>query len=508
MGNKLRTAIAVLMAFSPALLIFSIYKTSWVIPSMAFMSFATIGLFAIAQKMNNYSYESVPFKEESERETNTVKDDITFESVAGVEEIKEEIEEVADFLKNPNKYKVFGAKIPKGILFYGPPGTGKTLIARALANETESNFIYASGSEFIEKFVGVGASRVRSIFERAQKRCPCIVFIDEIDAIGVSRNTDNNSERDQTLNQLLIELDGFNQNEGVVVIAATNRLDMLDDALLRPGRFDRQIYVGNPCLNAREKILQVHLVGKPVAKNVDVRKIASKTGGMSGAHLANIINEAALIAIKKKKKTIAQEDFDEAIVKTSAGLKNSNMLLSEKEKQSISYHESGHAIAECFFNGKMPDRLTIVPHGAALGFMMVDGGEDKMLLAQEDLEKRICVLLAGRASEELVFSELTTGAQNDLQKANQLANQMVCDFGMSRYKNRVFNRQMDAFMSKEINEEITAILDSCYNKTLEMLSINFEMLEKLARELREKELIKRPEIEKVLEGFSITAAAE
>ncbi|MDR2519455.1 MAG: AAA family ATPase [Eubacteriaceae bacterium] len=406
MTKNSKTLAWIMAALTTVSVAFAAIEQSWIILCFTVVNFAAfMALSHQLRKSYSYQKNSAPDADEA-KSYKVVKSDVKFENVAGVEEVKEEIEEVADFLKNPDKYKKFGARVPKGILFYGPPGTGKTMIARALANETDSSFIYASGSEFIEKFVGVGASRVRSIFERAHKRSPCIIFLDEIDAIGVSRNTDNNSERDQTLNQLLVELDGFNQSEGVVVIAATNRLDMLDQALLRPGRFDRHIYVGNPCMNAREKILRVHLKGKPISKSIDVKKLASKTSGLSGAHLENITNEAALIAIKKNKKTITQEDLDEAIIKTSAGLKNANMALSEKEKKSISFHESGHAIAECMYNKNVPDRITIVPHGQALGFMMVDGSEDKMLMAKEDIENKICVLLAGRASEELVFEEL------------------------------------------------------------------------------------------------------
>jgi cell division protease FtsH len=487
-------------------IVLALTQKNWFFIVIGVLNLAGFAFFSFLLR-KSYSYQKNPVVDyEENKNYKIIKSDIKFDSVAGMEEIKEEIEEVADFLKNPEKYKKFGAKIPKGILFYGPPGTGKTMIARALANETDSSFIYASGSEFIEKFVGVGASRVRSIFDRAQKRAPCIIFLDEIDAIGVSRNTDNNSERDQTLNQLLVELDGFNQSDGVVVVAATNRLDMLDAALLRPGRFDRHIYVGNPCMNAREKILKVHLKDKPMAKSIDIHKIASKTSGMSGAHLANITNEAALIAIKKNRKSITQEDLDEAIIKTNAGLKNPNMSLSEKEKKSISFHESGHALAECVYNKNVPDRITIIPHGQALGFMMVDGTEDKMLMARDDLEKKICVLLAGRASEEIIFDELTTGAQNDLQKANELANLMVCEYGMSRYKNRVFNRQIDAFMSREINDEITAILDICYNRVTEMLRENYVILSMLADKLYETELIKKNDIEKIVANVNITVA--
>mgnify|MGYP005774412543 CR=1 FL=1 len=458
-------------------------------------------LILYAVRRGKYSYQHTPDKQEQEETKGNLvtKTNISFDSVAGMEEIKEELEEVADFLKSPEKYKKFGAKIPKGILFYGPPGTGKTLIARALATETDSNFIYASGSEFIEKFVGVGASRIRSLFEKAEKKVPCIIFIDEIDAIGVSRNTDNNSERDQTLNQLLIELDGFNQNEGVVIVGATNRIDMLDQALLRPGRFDRHIYVGNPCVNAREKILKVHLKDKPVSESLDLRKVALKTSGLSGAHLANIANEAALLSIRKKKSVISDEEINEAIIKTTAGLKNANMILTEEERHTVAFHESAHALAECILNDSIPERITIIPHGQSLGFMMADKAEDKFLLDQSDLENKICVLLAGRAAEEIVFDKITTGAQNDLEKANELANMMVCEYGMSQYKNRIFNKQSDAFLSQEINQEITRILDGCYMRVIRLLNEKMDVLSRLAEQLYAKELLKQNEIQKIIQ---------
>jgi cell division protease FtsH len=350
-----------------------------------------------------YSFQSYNIQNEPADAWRTEKPKENFTCVAGMDEIKDELMEMADFLLHPGKYKNFGAKIPKGVLFYGPPGTGKTLLARALANEIDASFIYASGSEFIEKFVGVGAGRIRALFERATKRIPCIIFIDEIDAIGITRNTDNNSERDQTLNQLLIELDGFRQYEGIVVIGATNRVDMLDKALLRPGRFDRQIYIGAPSAKSREKILGYHLKNKPVSPNVDLKKLANRTCGLSGAHLANIVNEAALLAIKKSKNKISEEELDEAIIKIFAGLRNKDLLLSEREKRIVAWHESAHALAEYLLSKTVPERVTLIPYGQVLGFTMTNVREENILLSENDMKDKIRMLLAGRRLRKWSF---------------------------------------------------------------------------------------------------------
>ncbi len=418
-----------------------------------------------------------------------------FKNIGGMEEIKEEMYEVTDFLLNPAKYRALGARIPKGILFYGPPGTGKTLLARELSNEAHANFIYASGSEFIEKFVGVGAGRMRSLFEKAEKKRPSIIFIDELDAIGVSRNTDNNSERDQTLNQFLIEMDGFEQNEGIVVIGATNRYDMLDRALLRPGRFDRQIYIGNPCLRSREEILKVHCANKPMADDVDIHTIAMRTNGLSGAHLENIVNEAALLTVRKNRKKISKAEIDEAFIKVTAGLKNKNMTLSEKEKKYIACHESGHVLAECLLKDSIPQTVSIVPHGEALGFMIENDTEEKNLIDRQELVAQIKILLAGRAAEELVFAKLTTGAQDDLKKANEIAENMVFNLGMSeRFGNRLLDRQYDMNMCAAVNAEIFRIIETAYAEVKSLLKENGASLRRLAAELYEKEVLNSSDI--------------
>ena len=428
-----------------------------------------------------------------------IKSDINFTNVAGLDEIKEELLEISDFLTKPAKYKKFGAKIPSGVLLYGPPGTGKTLIAKALAGECGATFMYASGSEFIEKFVGIGASRIRALFDKARKKAPAIIFIDELDAIGVSRSTDNNSERDQTLNQFLIELDGFSENTGVVVMAATNRMDMLDSALLRPGRFDRHIYVGNPSSITRKEILNHHIQGKPVSKNLDIQKIVEKTNGLSGAHLANIVNESALMAIRKGRKVITNDEFDKAIIKTMEGLKNKSMILNNKEKRIVSFHEAGHALVSFILTGVLPDKVTIVPYGVSLGFVLTGSGEDNLILTKKELEEKICMLLAGRASEEIIFGEISTGAQNDIAKANELANSMVCEYGMSKYKNKTFDIKNDTIFKDEIDEEVTKILDSTYLKAKDIIKSNVEAINKLAKLLYKKEDLSSKDLGKIFD---------
>ncbi|WP_294467866.1 AAA family ATPase [uncultured Anaerofustis sp.] len=428
-----------------------------------------------------------------------IKSDINFTNVAGLDEIKEELLEISDFLTKPAKYKKFGAKIPSGVLLYGPPGTGKTLIAKALAGECGATFMYASGSEFIEKFVGIGASRIRALFDKARKKAPAIIFIDELDAIGVSRSTDNNSERDQTLNQFLIELDGFSENTGVVVMAATNRMDMLDSALLRPGRFDRHIYVGNPSSITRKEILNHHMQGKPVSKNLDINKVVEKTNGLSGAHLANIVNESALMAIRQGRKVITNDEFDKAIIKTMAGLKNKSMILNNKEKRIVSFHEAGHALVSFILTGVLPDKVTIVPYGVSLGFVLTGSGEDNLILTKKELEEKICMLLAGRASEEIIFGEISTGAQNDIAKANELANSMVCEYGMSKYKNKTFDIKNDTIFKDEIDEEVTKILDTTYLRAKEIIKSNVEAINKLAKLLYKKEDLSSKDLEKIFD---------
>ena len=435
--------------------------------------------------------------------------DISFDNIAGMEEIKEELMEIADFLTNPQKYESFGASLPKGVLFYGPPGTGKTMIARALANEAHTDFIYASGSEFIEKYVGVGAGRIRSLFEKARKKKNCIIFIDEIDAIGASRHSDNNSERDQTLNQLLIELDGFNKGDSIVVIGATNRIDLLDKALIRPGRFDRHIYVGNPSESAREKILTMHMKGKPIAADVDAWNIAAKTTEMSGAQLANVVNEAALIAIRHSQPYITNADFDEAILKVTAGLKNRSVRLSERDKQTVAHHEAGHAVAHIVLCNSYPQQITIEARSKSLGLVMTGEGKDGHLLDTEELENRICVLLAGRAAESELLGRITTGAQNDLKRANEIALSMFTEFGMDESH---INKIIDSGSSenyKNISEHYAQeLLEKCYDKSCRLVRENKYIITSIAKILIDKKTINRTEIKQIFEKENLNPIAE
>ena len=399
------------------------------------------------------------------------KPDVTFRDVAGLEEIKEELQETIDFINNSQKYKRMGAKIPKGILFHGPPGTGKTLLAKAVAGETNSTFLYASGSEFVEKYVGVGAKRVRTLFEKAKKEAPSIIFIDEIDAIGTKRNSESNNEKDQTLNQLLVELDGFNTNETVIVIGATNRIDLLDEALLRPGRFDRHIYVGNPNVKARERILEVHTNNKPLDKSINIKEIAKKTTGLSGAQLANIANEAAIIAVRKNKNIISSLEFDAAIERVLAGLEVKNPTILLKEKNTVAFHEAGHALVSRVLN--------------------VD------LVTEKELYYRITGLLAGRAAEKFKFKEITTGAKDDLNKATDIAREMVCSYGMSSLGTLALDEVYIRYNYDSIRQEIKKITDKAYNDALSIIEENNDILEHIAKTLLEHETIDKKELDSI-----------
>ncbi len=431
---------------------------------------------------------TIKVKEQNKKRDDTTKL-VTFKDVAGLEEVKEELSEVIDFIKNVEKYKKMGAKIPKGILFHGPPGTGKTLMASAIAGESNSHFIYASGSEFVEKYVGVGASRIREVFEKAKKNCPSVVFIDEIDAIGSIRNADNNSEKDQTLNQLLVEMDGFNTNDNIVIVGATNRIDMLDPALLRPGRFDRHMFIGNPNVKAREEILKVHTRNKPLATDVDMVEIARKTHGVSGAHLASIANEAAILAVRKNKTTITAEEFYQAIERVLIGLQLKNPSVMEKEKRVVAYHEAGHALIGRVLKNSPVEKISIVPRGQAMGYVLNSTDEDRYLHTRDELQNKICVFLGGRAAEELVFDEITTGAKDDLLKANEIAQQMVCELGMSDLGNRIYKCDHNGEAMPIVEREIKKIIDLAYKKTMDIINENSQSLEKIASELFQKETL-------------------
>jgi cell division protease FtsH len=459
----------------------------------------SISLFFIIRRMGKKPelMLATSLRQEEKKEDNNKKK-VYFDDVAGLEEVKEDLQEITDFLKFPEKYNKMGAKIPKGVMFYGPPGTGKTLMASAISGETNASFIYASGSEFVEKYVGVGASRIRSLFEKAKKQSPCVIFIDEMDAIGVSRSSDNNSERDQTLNQLLVELDGFNRYDNVIVIGATNRMELLDEALLRPGRFDRHIYIGNPNVRAREDILRVHIKNKPIDKNVNIKEIARKTHGMSGAQLANIVNEAAIYAVRSNLSIIGNEEFNKAIERVIAGLKTKNAVISDIERKIVAHHEAGHALVGRILNNDLIEKISIVPHGQSLGFVLNSSNEDRFLMTKKELFQKIQTLLAGRAAEEIIFNEISTGAQNDLIKATEIANQMVCEYGMSSLGNRTFNGKYLSGYESYINKEVNLIIESSYEDSKNTIIKNIGFLKSIAEKLLIEETISGHELDKIL----------
>lgn len=423
----------------------------------------------------------------------------TFNEVAGLHEVKEELMEVIDFLKSPEKYRKMGAKLPKGILFHGPSGTGKTLLAKAIAGESYSSFHNASGSEFVEKYVGVGAKRVRTLFEKAKKDTPSVIFIDEIDAIGAKRTSETNNEKDQTLNQLLVEMDGFEANESVIIIGATNRLDLLDEALLRPGRFDRQVYVGRPDVKAREEILMVHFGNKPLDKNIQVKEIAKKTSGMTGAHLANIANEAAILAVRHKKNIIANLEIEEAIEKVIAGLKRKSTFISDIEKRKVAFHESGHALISKYLSNDSVSKISIIPRGQALGYTIQIPEEDKFLVSEMEMKQKVKILFGGRAAEQLIFNEITSGAKDDLKRANAIVYEMVCELGMSKLGNIIYNENIIKNCFTKVNKEVKYIIDECYEDTLSMLRNKIETLQALADTLYEKETLCEEEIEHIIQ---------
>jgi cell division protease FtsH len=445
---------------------------------------------------------------------------VTFADVAGCEEAKYELEEVVDFLKHPERYKSIGAAIPKGVLLIGPPGTGKTLLAKAVAGEARVPFFSLSGSDFVEMFVGVGAARVRDLFQQAKAKAPCIVFIDELDAIGRQRGVHVgavNDEREQTLNQLLVEMDGFAANAGVIVLAATNRPDVLDRALLRPGRFDRQVVVDAPDIDGRQAILKVHVRGKPLGPDVDLRKIAQATPGFSGADLANAINEAALLAARRHAHEIAQIDLEDAVEKVVAGPERKSRRLKEQEKKQVAYHETGHALVAAYSKEADPvHKISIIPRGrAALGYTMQLPHDDQFLMTRSQLLDRIRGMLGGRAAEEVVFHEVTTGAENDLEHATALARQMVCIFGMSdavglvrcaqRQNGALFTGGDGAFQrdcsertAEEIDLEVKTILENSYTEAKAILEAHRDQLELVASELLRRETIDGPTFKRLI----------
>jgi cell division protease FtsH len=446
---------------------------------------------------------------------------VTFEDVAGIEEVKEELAEIVDFLKHPKRYLALGARIPKGVLLYGAPGTGKTLVARAVAGEAGVPFFSISGSDFVEMFVGVGASRVRDLFEQAKKSAPDIVFIDEIDAVGRQRGAGyggGHDEREQTLNQLLVEMDGFSANEGIIIMAATNRPDVLDPALLRPGRFDRQIVIDRPDLTGREAILRVHTRNKPLDEDVDLNVLARRTPGFTGADLENMVNEAALLSARKRKKKIAMDELEQAIDRIiGGGPEKKSRIISEKEKRVVAYHESGHALlAKLLPNVDPLHKVTIIPRGMGLGVTITMPIEDRYLINKNEILDRITMTLGGRAAEELVFGEITSGAANDLEQTTKMARRMITEFGMSEELGPItFGNRLDTpFLGRDLardrsfSEEIAAAIDreinhivtSCYTKALQILREQRDKLDDLAARLLDKETIEGDELDEILNG--------
>ena len=440
-----------------------------------------------------------------------------FADVAGVDEAKEELVEVVDFLKSPKKYTEIGGKIPKGVLLVGPPGTGKTLLARAVAGEAGVPFFKISGSDFVEMFVGVGASRVRDLFKQAREKAPCIIFIDELDAIGKSRvnNLSGNDEREQTLNQLLVEMDGFDNQKGLILLAATNRPDVLDPALLRPGRFDRQVVVDRPDVKGREAILKIHSKNVKIDKDVDFQSLARATAGFAGADLANIVNEAALLAVRLGRKKVTMQDFDEAIEKTMVGLQKKSRVIKENERKIVAYHETGHALVAAFTEGSDPvHKISIIPRGvSALGYTLHRAEDESFLSTEKEMLAEVDCLLGGRGAEEVTFGEISTGAANDIMRATGIIRRMITEYGMSKkFKNMTLGKQGGGYNSSEpslvreyaettqqfIDEEIARVIDERYNRVLDLLKSKKQVLEYIAQRLLEKETIEAAEFNDIV----------
>lgn len=447
------------------------------------------------------------------------KDKVTFDNVAGLVEEKYEVKELIDFLKSPKKFQKLGARIPKGVLLVGPPGTGKTLLARAVAGEANVPFYYISGSDFVELFVGVGASRVRDMFKQAKQTAPCLIFIDEIDAVGRQRGTGlggGHDEREQTLNQLLTEMDGFGANEGIIIIAATNRPDVLDPALLRPGRFDRQVTVSLPDVGEREAILKVHAKNKVLSKDVTLKYLANRTSGFSGADLENLLNEAALLAVRRDKAEITMSEIDEAHDRVLMGPAKKSRKVSAKDKKITAYHEAGHVVAGLKQeNSNVVQKVTIIPRGMAGGYTNIQSDEEKMHTTRNELIETICTLLAGRVAEQITFDDITTGAENDIERATKIARAMVCEYGMSElgpvqleqsessvFLGRDYNKSRN-FSDKiafEIDQQIRKIVDGCYAKTERILKENRELLDLIATNLAKYETLTKEQIEYLVEN--------
>ena len=496
-----------LISLLPTLIMFAVLIIFWVV------MMRRLGSSMGGDKQMNFGKAKIKQMSDEKRKT-------TFADVAGADEEKEELREIVEFLKNPNKYNSLGARIPKGVLLVGPPGTGKTLLARAVAGEAGVPFFSISGSDFVEMFVGVGASRVRDLFDKAKKNHPCIIFIDEIDAVGRQRGAGlggGHDEREQTLNQLLVEMDGFGANEGVIMIAATNRPDILDPALMRPGRFDRQVMVGYPDIKGREEILRVHAKGKPLAPDVVLSTIAKSTAGFTGADLENLLNEAALLAARKNHRAITMEEIEEATIKVVVGTEKKSRVMSEKEKKLTAYHEAGHALATYYCKTQDPvHQISIIPRGMAGGYTMHLPTEDRSYKSRDEMREELVVLLGGRVAEALVLDDISTGASNDIERATKIARAMVTKYGMSEKLGPITYGSDDSnpFLGKEmghisnyseqtaseIDEEIQSIISTAYQKTEKILTDHIDELHRLAGVLYEKEKIDGVEFQQVMDG--------
>ena len=494
--------ITILSAFSPFIILI-IFLVFWL----------------VLMNPNQNGNKSISFGKSKARMLNSDdKTKVTFKDVAGIDEEKEELAEIVDFLKGPKKYTDMGARIPKGVLLVGQPGTGKTLLAKAVAGEAGVPFFIISGSDFVEMFVGVGASRVRDLFEQAKKNAPCIVFIDEIDAVGRQRGAGlggGHDEREQTLNQLLVEMDGFAANEGVIVLAATNRPDILDKALLRAGRFDRQIVVGAPDVKAREEILKVHARKKKLADDVDFSTIAKNTAGFVGADLENILNEAALLAARANKTEIGMQEIEDAMVKVTMGPEKKSRVINDREKRLVAYHEGGHAVASFFLPTQdSVHEISIIPRGMAGGYTMYKPSEDRQFMSKTEMEEQLVSLLGGRVAEELIIGDISTGASNDIERASKIARAMVTKYGMTKKLGAITygNGQEEVFLGRDIaqgkdyseetagliDEEVKRIVDTAYERVTKILTDNVEKLHKVAAVLLEKEKIDGEEFDSIM----------
>jgi cell division protease FtsH len=496
---------------------------SWVLPIAIMILIWRYAMKKMGPGMGVMSFAKSKAKLFAENETK-----VTFADVAGIDEAKAELQEVVEFLKSPEKFQKLGGRIPKGVLLVGAPGTGKTLLAKAVAGEAKVPFFSISGSEFVEMFVGVGASRVRDLFSQATGQAPCIIFIDELDALGKARGMNvfgGNDEREQTLNQLLVEMDGFESNKGVIIMAATNRPEILDPALLRPGRFDRQVMIDRPDINGREAILKIHSRHVLLGPDVDLRKIAALTPGFVGADLANLVNEAALLAARKDKETVDSAEFDEAVDRVVGGLEKKNRVINPKEKEIVAFHESGHAIvAESVQYADPVNKISIIPRGvAALGYTQQRPTEDRYLMTRAELSDRLAVLLGGRVAEELVFGDISTGAQNDLQRATDIARSMVAEYGMSdllgpvtyeRPRQPMFlpenyapGKTYSETRATQIDEEISSVMEKAQERARNILTERRKVLDDLARLLTEKEMVQGEELRKMLSEYAAEIAA-